>query len=209
MQKGKSGIPTDELSLTLAANIEESKPLMVNAYKMLTTDLSTVLQSLNRQLGGTELSSQIETFISPYEDEGGTKQKAKLVQYQETAVEATEKLVELYKKVLEYGYNVQNNIDVTWDNSWLNTKYYKTFKTAITTAITEVEDFLSDMDAATEVGALLNGFRNVYNSYNPKVRKVTANIKTILNQINKITNEDDESQLAGYQNKTVYTPYAE
>jgi hypothetical protein len=39
----KGTIANDELSLTLAANIEDSEPYMQNVYKALTTDLSTEL----------------------------------------------------------------------------------------------------------------------------------------------------------------------
>jgi hypothetical protein len=39
----KTTIADDELSLTLAANIEESEPLMTAAYEALTTKLSSVL----------------------------------------------------------------------------------------------------------------------------------------------------------------------
>jgi len=42
-QKDKAGVASDELSLTLAANIEEVFPKMINAYTSLTTDLSQVL----------------------------------------------------------------------------------------------------------------------------------------------------------------------
>jgi hypothetical protein len=34
--KGKSGIPTDEYSLTLAANIEDAEPIMIRTYQALT-----------------------------------------------------------------------------------------------------------------------------------------------------------------------------
>jgi hypothetical protein len=45
---GKSSIANDELSLTLAANIEESEPFMTSAYEALTTKLSSILQALGR-----------------------------------------------------------------------------------------------------------------------------------------------------------------
>jgi hypothetical protein len=47
-QVGREGVPTDKKGLTLAADIQEAKPLMANARTALTTDLKTILQGLRR-----------------------------------------------------------------------------------------------------------------------------------------------------------------
>lgn len=208
-QKGKTGIPTDQLSLTLAANIEDSKILMQVAYKKLTTDLSVVLQSLNRQIGGTSIFTQVEKLISNYKENGITK-KAKLVDYQNRAIESTNNLIELYEKVLLYGYNIQNGITLTdedkWQLSWSNTNHYSSFISAMQNALNEVKTIINDFNTLTQVGEILSGYRNVYNSYSFKIAKVIKDIESILSQIiyktyyNGIT-KTDEQWLSGYQLK--------
>jgi hypothetical protein len=43
---GREGVPTDKESLELAANIEEAKPLIESASKVVTQDLITMLRAL-------------------------------------------------------------------------------------------------------------------------------------------------------------------
>lgn len=219
-QKGKSGIPTDELSLTLAANIEESEPFMTQTYEALTTDLSNVLQSMGRQLGGTELQKEVNKLISSYVDENGQSQKALLVQYQDIAKEAVQNLVIYYKSILLYGYNIQNDIAMEdnekWQSEWDNAVYYTTFEQAINNAFAKVESFISVANNATKNGAELAGYRGIYDSYVPKIKKAIAAIKAISGQIiyqttfNNST-KTDIAWLKTYKTKikNSYIPYAE
>ncbi len=87
-QKAQSNISTDELSLELAANYAESEIYYTKAYEALTTDLSSVFQSLGRQITGTEFYDKVSKLVSSYVDEDGNQQKAILVQYQDEAEQA-------------------------------------------------------------------------------------------------------------------------
>ncbi len=209
-QKGKTGIPTDELSLTLAANIVESEPFLTKTYEALTTDLSQVLQSMGRQIGGTgDLLEKLNQLIMSHEVNGETK-KAKLVEYHDTAETATQDLVKLYKNILQYGYDIQNNNETSWDETWDAANYDTVFINAINNALNIVEDFLDYMDQETSVGKSLSGYRGVYDSYHLKVKKQMTNIKVTFDQIIFNTNgTSDVAHLKSYKNKTDYIPYAE
>lgn len=121
-QMNKIGIPDDESSLTLAANIAEAEQYMIKAYDMVTTELSQVLQALDRQLTGApdiadELKYLIHSWDSGDKDANGNAIiKAPMLNvYRETALQATSKLVSYYSQILNYGYNVQNQIT---PNAW-------------------------------------------------------------------------------------------
>ena len=131
---GKSTVANDELSLTLAANIEESEPHMKNIYEALTTSLSAELQALGRQITGwTELKDKLNQFITSYIPEGETESvSAKLVQAREIAESATQNWVNLYTKILQHGYNLQNDT---------YTSIEKRDK-----ALQEIEDWFNDSD---------------------------------------------------------------
>lgn len=213
---GKTSVADDELSLTLAANIQESEPLMTRAYEALTTDLASVLQALGRQIPGTSFLDELNTLISSWideteEDESLQNKPAKLIAARNTAEENVEKLAELYQEVLQYGYNKQNGIEDEWgsidEDPWGTVDYYTNFKTAVEGGIKDVEDFFANMAAGTESDQISAGYRGIYNSYKTKADRVIKAIETNLSQIISSSTVHGETKedivwLASYETKT-------
>ena len=213
-QKGKTGIATDELSLTLAANIEEVFPKMIDAYTALTTNLSQQLQALGRQLVGTAFLDgdeekgikSLNKLITAYKKNNETYD-AILVQNSNVAKNASLKLVDLYNAILQYGYNYQNSIFPNdWNSEWSH-NYYNDFVSAMNSAIYEVQSFMECMNLKTQPKEILSGFRGIYDVYNIRVNREIENINILLDQINIIN--DDYDKLQSYKDKTNYLPYAE
>ena len=129
-QMNKIGIANDEESLTLAANIAEAEAYMIKAYDLLTTDLSQVIQALGRQLTGAptileELNKLIKNWDSGTKDSNGNSiMNAPLLNsYRYNAQQATQKLVKYYSQILNYGYNVQNQISPNnWNQKAIDTR---------------------------------------------------------------------------------------
>lgn len=201
---GKSTVANDELSLTLAANIEESEPYMTSVYKALTTDLSSELQALGRQITGWEdLKEQLNQLITSYvtEDVDGNDVtvSAKLVQARNTAETATQNQATLYAKVLQHGYNLQNEVYKTTAErdeaiakitEWFSDEDgcngddpYKTFALAVDTAKAEVRALFITMEEQTRSDQPMAGYRSIYNNYNTRVERVIKEIDTNLSKI--------------------------
>lgn len=209
---GKSSVANDELSLTLAANIEESEPFMTSAYEALTTKLSSVLQALGNQIPGTSFLEKLIPLISSYVDEEGKNQPALLVQYRDKAERNVQNLVSLYQDILQYGYNIQNGLEATWgsieDVEWGKENYYQNFLDAIQQAIQDVENFFQDMKAGTENDQPMAGYRGIYNPYQLRIDREIKAIELTLNQIISSSavygsaKIDDFTWLIGYKDKT-------
>ena len=227
--KGKVGIPTDALSLKYAADIAESEPHFTKAYQSLTgkngasSDLVQNLQSVARAVAGTTLETSVSQLISAYTSNGSTKD-AKLVEYANKAEIAAQRLINKYRNILHYGYEIQNGMShkLNWTDcskpkepvsnlvSATNTStYLNTFNTQISNAIRDVRSFLTSMQADTQPSKPLAGFRGIYDIYAPKIEAAIANIELECSQI--VVTAADESNLSKYQNWTMghYEPYAE
>ena len=185
----KGTIANDELSLTLAANIEDSEPYMQNVYKALTTDLSTELQALGRQLTGwPTLQTELNKFISAW-GEGAEKNTALLTEARNTAETAVENLATLYADVLQHAYNLQNDVyknaterSEAWNKITFN-DYYTTFYNAVEGVLTQIEAFFTTMKQQTEVGQAMSGYRTVYSNYYNRVKTVIQTIRLNLSNI--------------------------
>lgn len=203
---GKTTVADDELSLTLAANIEESEPYMTASYKALTTDLSTELQALGRQITGwNELKDKLNQLITSYVPDGETESvPAKLVQARNLAEPATQDWASLYYKYLQHGYNLQNEVYMTDQERdealqkiidwYVDSGYpygdktqkfnpYQLFEYAIHNAIDEVRNFFVYMEEKTRPDQSMSGYRSIYNNYNIRAEAVLKIIETNLSKI--------------------------
>ena len=184
----KGNIANDELSLTLAANIEDSEPYMQNVYKALTTDLAAELQALGRQLTGwPTLQTELNKFINAW-GEGG-ENLALLAATRNTAETAVENLAALYYDVLLHGYKLQNNSysseterSEAWNKITFN-DYYNEFINAVNTVINQLKAFFNDMEVQTQIGKPMSGYRTVYSNYYNRVRFVLNEIDLNLSNI--------------------------
>ena len=209
----KGTIANDELSLTLAANIEDSEPYMQNVYKALTTDLSTELQALGRQLTGwPTLQTELNKFISAW-GEGAEKNTALLTEARNTAETAVENLATLYADVLQHAYNLQNDVyknttecNEAWDKITFN-DYYTTFYNAVEGVLTQIEAFFTTMKQQTEVGQPMSGYRTVYSNYYNRAKTVIQTIRLNLSNIIHSSEvygskKEDYVWLQGYNSRT-------
>ena len=199
---GKTTIANDELSLTLAANIEESQPYMQNIYEALTTSLSSELQALGREISGWEsLKTQLNQLIASYVPAGGTESvSAKLVDARERAEDATQNWVNLYAKVLQHGYNLQNDTYTSVEKrnealqeieDWFNNtdtgcagqNPFGIFSTSVSNAIEEVNTLFTTMELETRVDSSMAGYRSIYNNYKARVDRVLKEVEVNMSKI--------------------------
>lgn len=235
-QKEQSGIANDMESLTLAANIAEAKPLMIEAYTLLVTQLPNILQTLKYQLNGTSFINGVESDQEDERVEGINKlingNDALLTKYSKDAENATNTLAQYYKSILEYGYNIQNGEDVEWNNVNkkkltdgsvseeilfnIDTDYYVlNYLPAIKNAINDVKVFFNSLYKHTAANKPLSGYRGLYDVYYPRAMEVLEKIASIIDRIpitvNKNGNNEvsaDFLKLKAYNTKTDYREYA-
>ena len=221
-QQGQSGIPSDEESLTLAANIAEAKPLMVQGYNAVAQTLNNALQNLKYQLIGTTFLDGNDNDIAGInpliKSDGVLSTKAKEAQ------EAADKLSLYYKTVLSYGYKIQNGESAEWDNIGkkdgkddgellfdVEEDYLKIYLTAINDALDAVEDFLTKFYNNTAADKDLSGYRGIYDIYQPRIMNVVNNIRNTIDQIpievDAANNSSDFSKLENYDDKDDYRAY--
>lgn len=201
---GKGTIANDELSLTLAANVEETEPLMSDTYKLLTTDLSSELQALGRQINGWDslkesLNKLISSYVTTNVNGDNITVSAKLVQARDTAETATQNHVSLYAKFLQHGYNLQNEVyttnaklqeALTKIKDWYNSEDgcnganpFETFSTAINNALTDVRALFTTMEQESRKDSDMAGYRSIYNNYNTRVERVLKVIETNMSKM--------------------------
>ena len=211
----KGNIANDELSLTLAANIEDSEPYMQNVYKALTTDLAAELQALGRQLTGWQtLQTELNKFISAWKESGkDTDNPALLSDARNKAETAVENLAALYYDVLQHGYNLQNDgykneteRSEAWNKITFN-DYYTEFKNSVENVLTQLETFFTTMKTQTEVGQAMSGYRTVYSNYYNRAKIVMNAIKLDLSNVihkSKVYGQekDDYVWLQGFNTRT-------
>ena len=221
-QQGQSGIPSDEESLTLAANIAEAKPLMVQGYNAVAKTLNNALQNLKYQLIGTTFLDGNDNDIAGInpliKSDGVLSTKAKEAQ------EAADKLSLYYKTILSYGYKIQNGEPVEpadWNNIGkkddgtllfdVKEDYLKIYLTAINDALDAVEDFLTKFYNNTAADKDLSGYRGIYDIYQPRIMNVVNNIRNTIDQIpitvDAENNSSDFLKLKDYDDKDDYRAY--
>lgn len=214
---GKGNIADDELSLTLAANIEDSEPYMQNVYKALTTDLAAELQALGRQLTGwPTLQTELNKFISAWKEGGKENDNPALLSDARTEAEtAVENLASLYYDVLQHGYNLQNNgykTETERTEAWSKiifpeTDYYTQFSDAVTNILNQLKSFFDTMKAQTEIGQPMSGYRTVYSNYYNRAKIVMDEIKLNLSNViykSKVygVEKTDSEWLRGFNSRT-------
>lgn len=201
-QVGREGVPTDKKGLTLAADIQEAKPLMANARTALTTDLKTVLQGLRRQVAA------VNSFKDGLDAILNTTESGILVKAHNNALDAATGLIDSYKGVLQYAYKNQNEINPRdeWNNDVWKINYYNNFVNAFNIAFTEVRKFLSTMELQTRADAEFSGYRGIYDTYNTRTEREIAAIQEILKQIDNLL-KNNYNDLISYENQIEFIEY--
>ena len=177
---GREGVPTDKESLELAANIEEAKPLIESALKVVTQDLITMLRALNSQFNGIDdITNHIDDSIDTL--------KGIAVDNDDSIKALLSKLVDQYAKVLAYGKKVQDkDTDINaWDTTW-ETNYGEQIKNAFAAIRTNITTLL-DTHIASQVveGQAYSGYAGVYDTYKIRLKKVIASMDTYLDADSK------------------------
>ena len=175
---------------------------MQNIYEALTTSLSSELQALGREISGWEsLKTQLNQLIASYVPAGGTESvSAKLVDARERAEDATQNWVNLYAKVLQHGYNLQNDTYTSVEKrnealqeieDWFNNtdtgcagqNPFGIFSTSVSNAIEEVNTLFTTMELETRVDSSMAGYRSIYNNYKARVDRVLKEIEVNMSKI--------------------------
>lgn len=177
---GREGVPTDKESLELAANIEEAKPLIESASKVITQDLITMLRALNSQFEGID-------DITDHIDDSIDTLKGIAIDNDDSIKALLAKMVDQYAKILAYGKKVQDK-DAgtnTWDSTW-ETDYGKQIKDAFAAVHTNITTLL-ETHIATQVaeGKAYSGYAGVYDTYKIRLKKVVASMDVYLDAESK------------------------
>lgn len=177
---GREGVPTDKESLELAANIEEAKPLIESASKVITQDLVTMLRALNSQFEGID-------DITDHIDESIDTLKGIAIDNDDSIKVLLAKMVDRYAKILAYGKKVQDKDTGTntWESAW-NTDYGKQIKDAFAAVRTNITTLLETY-IATQVaeGKAYSGYAGVYDTYKIRLEKVVASMDAYLDENSK------------------------
>jgi hypothetical protein len=123
---------------------------------------------------------KLNPLIGAWTNENGEPQSAILVQARDKAERSTQDWVSLYRDILQYGYNVQNEIEAIWDENWESVNYYSEFDTAIRNGLLAVENFFIYMEENTRSNKAMSGYRGIYNSYWVKADREIKAIELIL-----------------------------
>jgi hypothetical protein len=194
---GREDIPTDEAGLKLAADLKDSKPLMLKARDALTSDVADVLYSLQRQVkNATNISSKIDELLNTIDGD--------LVTTWHDANTAIENWNESYIGVLQYARDKQDGENSVWENQW-STDFYEVFVNSIESGIKKVRDFFVWFDGKTQPRpvepndgtAHLSAHRGNYDLYSYRMEKELEIIENLLNQIHTLL-EGNHSKLVAY-----------
>ena len=141
-QLGRADVPSDANGLKLAADLKDTKPLMIKARDYLTKEVANVLKSLRRQVPNTTFEEELDLLLD-------ISTGVLITQYN-NADQAIEDWDNQYVQILQYAYNQQNNIGVnSWNDDWDKVDYAESFTNALELGIQEIRDYFADMDTAT------------------------------------------------------------
>ena len=207
---GREGVPTDKESLELAANIEEAKPLIESASKVVTQDLITMLRALQSQFAGIKtITDAIDTTITTLKDKMTEKDGA--VKF------LLSKMTTQYADILKYGSKKQNNENPTWSEYWTSTNsvnYGAAIKNAFEDVRKAINITLLEQEIAPEVaaGGAYSGYAGVYDTYKIRLEKVLTSMDLYLDPASKyrfpisVFNRDF-NKLKDYETKTNWRSY--
>ena len=194
-QLGRDDIPDDENGLKLAADLKDAKPLMIKARDIFTSDISEILQSLQRQIvkNSDELNTMIDDLVG---------QNKGLMTVWNQANTAIENWSNSYVNNLQWAYNKQNNIDnneITFIEGE-NTDYYVEYCNAINNGIKllfnndpDNKGFFNQFDAKTQpTSGYLSANRGNYDLYSYRVANEVEKIESLLSQIDELLNGNYE-----------------
>lgn len=176
---GREGVPTDKESLELAANIEEGKPLIESAMKVVTQDLITMLRALHAQFEGIDdFTTEINNCITSLK--GIATDNANSIKNTLTLLDTQ------YSKILEYGKKKQDNeTPGTWESAW-NVNNGEVIRDAFTAVRTTIQTLLEEKIAprVAENGDY-SGYASVYDTYKIRLNKVLITMDEYLNENGK------------------------
>lgn len=184
-QKGRTGVPTTKTGLTLAANIEEAVPLIESAIKVADSDLTQLLQDFSLKVEDVAAyANNINTVI----DKIG-ESTARL--YDLLDKENGVGLVQSYEKILNYTYEIQNEIKTkkdgkelshteAWNPAWLgepsqdgNTYhgYGKLIAWEFATILNLIKNLLKTSSGGgfEKIDKEYSGLKSVYDSYKKRI----------------------------------------
>lgn len=176
---GREGVPTDKESLELAANIEEGKPLIESAMKVVTQDLITMLRALHAQFEGIDdFTTEINNCITSLK--GIATDNANSIKNTLTLLDTQ------YSKILEYGKKKQDNeTPGSWESAW-NVNNGEVIRDAFTAVRTTIQTLLEEKIAprVAENGDY-SGYASVYDTYKIRLNKVLTTMDEYLNENGK------------------------
>ena len=207
---GRDFVPTDKQSLELAANIEEAKPLIESASKVVTQDLITMLRALKSQFEEIdEIADAIDTAITTLKD--------KMTDKDDSVKYLLSKMMTQYADILKYGSKKQNNENPTWSEYWTSANsvnYGAAIKNAFADVRKAINTTLLEQAIAPKVAAngAYSGYAGVYDTYKIRLEKVLASMDLYLDSESKhrfpiAVFNGDFNKLKAYETKTSWKSY--
>lgn len=213
-QKGRLDIPEDEVSLRLAANIEEASSILYKISSMLTQDLGRELNYfLDLSKGWDTLESKIESL---------SEQLMNASAAMRDDVQNSGKLIKTlennYKLALKYLYdNLHNEEEQSIDIPTLSS--FDPLSNIIK-AISNNQEYEKNkwlewlIDEVQGISTIQTGYKEVYNNYLSRVRRAIDKVYEVINTLPNMT--EDYNTLKSYvtanglkEKMDNYSPYAE
>lgn len=229
-QKGRTGIPTDKQSLTLAANIEEAVPLIQKARDVANQDLYRVLTEFNNKVNKIQpIADELKKLIFSVKG----YEALYIVNCTKRITDHLALMKEQYEGVLDYGWDRQTQAPAdrqsSWEASW-NVAHYKNLNQAFQDIRNNVKNALTIIEVLVTTPGLegqnkydYTGYKGVFDIYNIRIKRILTTMDEYLGMAvsiddkpvhNKafpvsVINGEDFAKFANYENKTDFKTYKE
>ena len=199
-QKGREGIPTDQASLNLAANLEEAVPLIEKAIDVANKDLYQVLSDLYTQVKDIdELATPLQALLLSTKSEYiGTFTKT-IQDYLDNNDENSCDLKRQYAGVLDYARDTQlgkafeDPRHSAWDPKWKENYGYK-IKEQFIAIYTNTKNALTAIyNKVKSPTSTYAAYKGIYDSYKIRIDRVLETMYEYLKM-----SKDETGELTEY-----------
>lgn len=208
-QTGKENIPSDKLSLKLAADLAEVKPIMTKTFDLVTKDLMATLRQMRDRVSSiAPLTQDLNLLLltPTREADGSVKAEFRdnILYWYDTADKLRVEMYDVYEQLLTYNYLHQENekkleaervTEITQGDAlkaWNKQDLYKAIKNSFeNTLFPMITTFFIDAD--TLIRETYSGYRGIYDTYFAKWEKIKNQIQRNLNEMETITKDNNDS----------------
>ena len=188
--KGQEGIPQDETSLKLAANISEAAAAIKKAISVVNKDLVSLLREFKSYTRNVQsFQDNIQELLNPPTDEDGNTNLRSLNGVTAHIEKCLEDLQNQYAQVLQYGYKKWKDEEITntdWNKIWTSTinECHKEIDASFEKIVLDMSWLLgTDNDKGFEELVTHTGYKSIHDTYSYRLNKL---IFTMLGYLGKL-----------------------